>query len=235
VTDREADDTHALIEHYDGSTWSVVASPNRFDSSVMYKVSCASTTSCLAVGDYVQDFIGYAFAEHWNGSTWSLVFPRRAITSESAELLGVSCITTTTCISVGNYALEDPTSTLRTLAAGWAAPSALVESRPANPSATDPSQLISDDCPSAQECVAVGDEPISDQVDKTVAEQWNGSTWSIVATPQTRSRSLRQLDGVSCPSATDCFAVGFGYTGPDRTLAERWTGGSWAVVPSANP
>jgi hypothetical protein len=43
------------------------------------------------------------------------------------------------------------------------------------------------------------------------------------------------LNGVSCPSAGDCTAVGDYYRtdrGPERTLIERWDGTVWRVVPS---
>lgn len=71
-----------------------------------------------------------------------------------------------------------------------------------------------------------------------LAEQWNGSTWSVrpAATPANASGAF--LDGVKTFSATNAWAVG-SYTTASapftRTLIERWNGTSWSVVPSPNP
>ena len=44
-------------------------------------------------------------------------------------------------------------------------------------------------------------------------------------------------NGVSCTSATNCFAVGATGQpfGPSYTLVERWNGTRWAIVRSAKP
>lgn len=42
------------------------------------------------------------------------------------------------------------------------------------------------------------------------------------------------LYGVSCVSASDCWAVGFYGNDFDQTLIEHWDGASWSIVPSPN-
>jgi hypothetical protein len=57
----------------------------------------------------------------------------------------------------------------------------------------------------------------------TLVEHWNGSKWSVQATPNPSSASSSQLEGISCTSATRCTAAGL-YTissGPSFTLAEH--------------
>jgi hypothetical protein len=64
----------------------------------------------------------------------------------------------------------------------------------------------------------------------TLAELWDGSRWTRLATADpTRSRD-RELSGVSCSSSTACTAVGFWMDG-HRSLAlvERWDGLRWSV------
>ena len=44
-----------------------------------------------------------------------------------------------------------------------------------------------------------------------------------------------ELDGVACPSATDCVAVGFALVPvpddeTDETVIETWDGSTWSVV-----
>jgi len=48
---------------------------------------------------------------------------------------------------------------------------------------------------------------------------------------------VSRLDGLSCPTATDCVAVGGGGSPPvsTQTLAEVWNGRAWGVVPTPSP
>ena len=41
----------------------------------------------------------------------------------------------------------------------------------------------------------------------TLIEHWNGISWSIVTSPNNGTSGL-QLNGVTCASASDCWAVG---------------------------
>src|SRR2546422_10848534 len=61
----------------------------------------------------------------------------------------------------------------------------------------------------------------------------SGPGWSIVNSPN--ASSAQYLQGVTCASATDCWAVGYDKgTGVQQTLIERWNGTAWATVTSAN-
>ena len=63
----------------------------------------------------------------------------------------------------------------------------------------------------------------------------SGFTWSIVTTPNT-SPTETTFYGVTCISASDCWAVGEGNMGPGgpnahaHTLAEHWNGTAWSIV-----
>ena len=77
-------------------------------------------------------------------------------------------------------------------------------------------------CAGATSCTAVGAKE-SESTDGltlsgTLIEQWNGTTWSVIASPNPAA-GLGVLNGVSCISARHCFAVG--YAGRARTLVER--------------
>jgi hypothetical protein len=61
-------------------------------------------------------------------------------------------------------------------------------------------------------------------VNQTLAENWNGTAWSIVATPPGES----SLSGVTCLSRKDCWAVGAG-----ASNIEHWHHAAWSIV--ANP
>jgi hypothetical protein len=70
-------------------------------------------------------------------------------------------------------------------------------------------------------------------VSRTLAERWNGTTWTVQPTPSLANSSLRS---VSCSSDTACTAVGYykDAGAVTRTLAERWNGTSWTIQPSAD-
>jgi hypothetical protein len=58
----------------------------------------------------------------------------------------------------------------------------------------------------------------------TVIESWDGTSWSVLHSPNRGMWS--ELDGVSCASATACIAVGFHQptgTGVFKTLIEAGT------------
>src|SRR5579885_2368417 len=67
--------TYILIEHWDGSQWSVVASPSPGPYvNYLYGVAAASNTDVWAVGGYSPRKGGAAtLIEHWNGSQWTKV------------------------------------------------------------------------------------------------------------------------------------------------------------------
>jgi hypothetical protein len=71
-----------------------------------------------------------------------------------------------------------------------------------------------------------------DSIDEslTLAERWNGSTWSIQSTPSPIGATASSLDGVSCTSAIACTAVGsFGNGSFETAFAEQWNGNGWSI------
>jgi hypothetical protein len=91
-------------------------------------------------------------------------------------------------------------------------------------------------CASAASCVAVGDEG-SNTMQGTPAtaliESWNGTRWSLDVSPKAVHK---QFNGVSCPAANRCIAVGVNYInseGDTTTLAEAWNGSKWSIMPTA--
>lgn len=72
-----------------GSTWS---SPQIFGVGAMTGVSCASATSCLAVGTFVPtdgSLLDRAVIARWSGSSWASL-PHSAV-GVASSLNAVSC------------------------------------------------------------------------------------------------------------------------------------------------
>ena len=72
---------------------------------------------------------------------------------------------------------------------------------------------------------------------QTLIERWDGTSWAIVTSPNTSTTQNNFLYGVTCVSASDCWAVGYYVNASSnayQTLIERWDGTSWAIVTSPN-
>ena len=88
---------------------------------------------------------------------------------------------------------------------------------------------------------AVGDDtnsPAPSAEYAPLVEHWNGSTWSVVASPVTGTSDF--VAGIAAVSASDIWAVGYYRTsldpyGPYFTLIEHWNGSAWSIVTSPSP
>jgi hypothetical protein len=157
--------------------------------------------------------------------TWAV--QTTANPGSSNFLDGVSC-TGTSCVAVGSsydgkwHALAE-----RFSGRSWSAQAAQT------PAGAQDTLLQGDSCTSSNSCVAVGSYTNSGGA-RALTEHWDGVTWSTDAAPTPTRASGDELYAVSCPSATDCTAVGdyLDRSGSYRPLAERWNGTSWAVQPT---
>ncbi len=97
---------------------------------------------------------------------------------------------------------------------------------------TDGGFLDGVSCTGTSACTAVG-AYYSGSIEQTQAESWDGTTWTIVSSPDQGSASNR-LTSVSCPGSSDCEAVGYYVdpSGDDQTLVESWDGTTWTIVSS---
>jgi hypothetical protein len=68
-----------LVEHFDGSTWSVIPSPNPGNAgNVLYGVLANAADDVWAVGSQtIKGGPDQALILHWNGTAWTHVEPRR--------------------------------------------------------------------------------------------------------------------------------------------------------------
>jgi hypothetical protein len=207
----------SLAARWNGRAWLAEPIPSRGHDSSLFGVSCASSTSCIAVG---------ARDEAWNGTRWTMI---PALGSMSS----VSCVASGVCQAVG-----PPPYGRRPVAASWDGRAWHAEPMPEPTPSPQDLTLAGVSCTSASFCMAVGDytrgagaRPSPAFRDRPLAETWNGSRWRIVrtATPSRQS----QFRGVSCTSSTACTAVGASAAG-QWTLAERWNGRRWTIQRTPN-
>lgn len=173
-------------------------------------------------------------AEGWNGVTWTIEPTLDPGGVLGSTLLGVSCTSRAACTSVGYYYNSVGAGTV--MAEVWDGVSWTLQPILA-PTGASFSQLSGVSCTSASACTAVGYYTDSAGVPLTLAERWDGITWTVQPTPNPAGAVRSQLLGVSCVSATACTAVGYSVdaTGTHAALAEAWDGTSWTIQPTPRP
>ncbi|MHB8596994.1 MAG: hypothetical protein ACYDER_09300 [Ktedonobacteraceae bacterium] len=82
---------------------------------------------------------------------------------------------------------------------------------------------------------AVGYYFDSNYLSHTLIEQWNGTAWNIIPSPDEGTTGV-QLYGIAAISATNIWAVGSYQDSSfnSYTLAEQWNGATWNIVTSPN-
>jgi hypothetical protein len=214
-----------LAEHWNGRKWSAVTTKH---DGALIGVACPATGNCTAVGANEN---GKALAAHWNGKAWS---DQSVASPEQLNFLAsVSCTAMKDCVAVGTGgSVTSSALDLAPLAEQWTGGKWTVLTVPDPAPAGDISELNSVSCTSATSCMAVGD--YTDQnldADTTLAEQWNGTTWTDLTTPS--PATLSALVSVSCSSPVHCVAVGASAktaTGAVSPLTEVWNGSTWTTV-----
>lgn len=95
-----------LVEHWDGTKWSIVRSPNHPHSgaNLLNDVAAVAPDEVWTVGDYTAS-AGYPqpLSERWNGSAWKEV-ATPFLSAAGDQLNGVAALTTTKQVwAVGDY------------------------------------------------------------------------------------------------------------------------------------
>ena len=188
------------------SKWKRRQTPGITGTAALEDVSCSGKHACTAVGARLSD-IPVALRTV-DGEWVQQTMPN----PEGGALEGVSCPTATFCMAVGPYYSER-----------WNGSSWTVDSPPLPSGLTGSVELHGVSCTSSSFCVAVGRYEAS--VSKTLVVAWNGSTWSIVSSPNPAGSN--ELRSVSCVSTSSCVAVGT--TESSAVLVERWNGTSWSL------
>jgi RHS repeat-associated protein len=205
-----------IIEEWDGISWHLMSIPQLLltQNNTLYGVSCGSPRSCIAVGTY-KDSSGNSFnVMQWDGTAWSTVGSPSA---SSTSLNGVECQHVTYCVAVGQQSGQ---AVIEKSSAGW-----VISSSPPTSGFLDAVTCVSDSF-----CIAAGANGAS----QTLIENWNGTSWTVASSPSKGTYS--HLNGLSCTSTSNCFAVGAYSYGSccNATLIESWNGSMWSIVASPN-
>ena len=219
-----------LVEHWNGTAWSVVASPDvGSGQNDLFAVEAVSANNVWAVGTFF-DYNALAWltlVEHWNGSAWSVV-PSPSPSTRYNALQSIAAAGPNDVWAVGIEQTSSPINN-RTLIEHWNGTAWSVVPSP-NVGGGD-NYLLGVAIASPADVWAVGLHDV-----QTLTEHWNGTAWSVVASPNT-GPDANSLRAVTVVSASDVWAVGYVYPGngnPQRTLAEHWNGSAWSIVATPN-
>jgi hypothetical protein len=234
--ENDAGDEAALAERWDGTAWTVQATPSPagVSSSEFAGVSCASPQTCVAVGASLNSAgVVQTLAERWDGSTWTVQATPNPGGATLSELSAVSCASPRACTAAGYY--SNSPGTVQTLAETWNGTAWTVQATP-TPDGATLSALFAISCASPRACTAVGSDASSPGAfTSTLSEAWDGKSWTVQPTPDPDGADGSSLSAISCTSPRACTAAG-GYvasaSGTPLALAEQWNGATWAVQPT---
>jgi hypothetical protein len=207
----------SLIEHWNGTSWSIVSNPNPYTTQDLYGIAAVSANDIWVVGRY--GFTPYgALIEHWNGTQWSEVD-----NPATGALYGVTALAGNNVWAVGDAQILH-----------WNGTSWSVVPSPQSTSYSGYLRAVA--AVSASDIWAVGYVEVSSGEGYTYApliEHWDGTSWTVSysATPSFPNNNTLTLAGVTALAATSVWAVG-GYAG--SSFIEQWNGTQWTAVSNPN-
>ena len=154
----------------------------------------------------------HPLAERWDGHSWSLTTTVPASAGLGAELLGVSCVSPTACVAVGDSAQigsPDPIKLIfRSFAERWNG-TRWISILP-KLGISRGAALTSVSCWTATACTAVGTigGPQGNPLPGGgLIASWNGRRWTRITAPTPPGRQI-VLTSISCTKAGACTAGG---------------------------
>jgi hypothetical protein len=181
----------ALVEHFDGTFWSVVPTPALPGKSLFFGIAADSSGDVIAVGASGQE--ESPLVEKLSGNSFTVVSTPHLL---EGQLTGVTIISPTDIWAVGN--LNSGTLTEHFNGTRWS-----VVPSPNGSGAENGLGGVA--AVSSTEVWAVGSSG-SSIPGQTLTEQWNGTSWSVVSSPN--PAPFNQLNGVAALATGQVFAVG---------------------------
>jgi len=235
-----------LAEHWNGSAWSQVATPNVVGSGEkLNAVSAAAANDVWAVGSINRTSFKHTdpIAAHWDGTSWTIV-PTPPTTGGSRSILfGVANLGGGNAWAVGRSEAN------RALAEHWdgSAWTIIPTPTPVPPvgSTFTGSTLTAVSARAANDIWAVGYFTTLKGTNSstfTLTMHWDGSVWTIVPSPNpavpTPTGVNQTVNGVVEISPNDVWAVGgtSDLTGfqPAKPIAMHWNGTAWSLTALSN-
>ena len=227
-----------LIQHFNGSSWDIVASPNRTGDIVsqLHSVSATSANDVWAVGSSHNGSLpSKTLIQHWDGAQWSIA-SSPSPDSQFNELRGVAALAANDVWAVGYRGGTKSETPIETLILHWNGTSWTQVVSPNIPGGAN--QLFGISAISASDIWAVGSV-----AGKPLALHWNGSSWTVSPVEVASGLSTEKLVAVSGKAGNDVWAVGTGkgiFTSQTFATIMHWDGARWRekvchAASSSNP
>jgi hypothetical protein len=193
--------------------------------------------AAIAVGALATMLIGSVAGVAQASTTWTVV-KSPDVTLPGGTIQSVSCSAPDACTAVGTNLNSSGIDV--TLAERWDGTAWQRQTTPNPPGNTSPSVapvLAGVSCPRASFCAAVGAYQVQG-ASASIAETWNGSTWTSLPVPVPANSDGTGLTAVSCTSATFCEAVGSDFdinAGESVPFAITWNGSAWSLQTAPGP
>jgi hypothetical protein len=231
-----------VLEQWNGTKWSVIPGPHfaSGDQPSIYAMTHTSADDVWAIGSLLSGdgtLLSFLF-EHWNGTTWT----QTNSISGDAFLIAASADAKNDAWAVGFSGPENDLS--QTLAMHWNGQDWAQVPTPSVGSGAN--QLNAVQALAPNNVWAVGfstpEPPPQEVATLTLIEHYDGTSWSVVPSPNVGPNSIFQsntLYGLVANSADDIWAFG-SYVASDgsghqKTLLLHWDGTSWTIRPSPDP
>jgi hypothetical protein len=242
----------AVALHWNGKKWTRVTTPQPGGSSSgdvtsLSDSTCLSAKNCWAVGAYgTESQITHLsnLVLHWNGKRWSQTphVPNTSMAGHRFNFLdAIRCLSASNCVAVGEIVLAISSTSFAVLneALHWNGKhwTKQVTPNPGGTSSEDVSQFFALACGSSTSCWGVGSYGNAVSTLNEILH-WNGKKWTKSTVPNpngTGVGALNQLNGATCSSSRDCWAVGdYGLDGARVNEALHWNGRKWSQVGAPN-
>lgn len=228
-----------VLEHWNGAAWNVVTGPTfaSGDQPEIFGMTAVSANDIWAVGTLLTaNQTLEALFEHWDGSAWTAYTGFfygffRAVSADASNdiwAVGYNGNVTFSEHFDGTSWTHVPTPNVGTGANSLGGVVAL---------APDNVWAVGFSTASTQPPPGQYDVPT-----KTLIEHYDGTSWSVVSSPNVGPNSQYQsnrLLGVTAVSPTDIWAFGsyFAASGSENqiTLLMQWNGSIWSLAPSPSP
>jgi hypothetical protein len=227
--------TQTLTLHWDGTSWIHIPSPSiPSDFEGLRGVAMLAPDSVWAAGFYDNSgSLNRTVIERWDGSQWSIV-PSPDPYQGDNGFADISAVSANDIWAVGGASVN---SAGRTFTEHWDGTQWSFVPSPSPGTAN--SSLSAVNAVSTNDVWSVGWYNNANSADpaKSLVEHWDGSTWSVVPSPNVDPTSPEYLQDVSAVAANDVWTVGYRYYDNGNafdTVVEHWDGSQWSIVPSPN-
>jgi hypothetical protein len=223
----ETSPERTLVEHWDGTRWSIVKSVDVGPGSNSFSAVAATSSNDVwaagaAFGPAQRRY--KPLAEHWDGTAWTVYGPPFSPSGDNV-VNGMTEISSGDVWAVGE---AGKSGERRPLTEHWDG-----SSWTRVPTGTPGDNfLLGASASSTSDVWAVGYRYTDAGSAVPLSEHWDGAAWSFVSTPHP-SPYFDTLSGVVALSPSDAWAVGSNPIRPrnQQPLIERWDGTAWSIVP----